>query len=176
MLMNWQVLIPSMNKTLNEVCFIINDKGQKTHAILPIAQYKKLIEIQVFLQESKNIDKDDLYYLKSKKIKAKGYPTGQKFQPSFLICKNSQLKLLTCKSLPIKIQQLREYLLANKTIQLHESKQYLYFTQDYEFSSPSLAASLIYGSVKNGLDVWVNHQGFSLKESGFGSSIHKKFK
>ena len=38
------------------------------------------------------------------------------------------------------------------------------FTKDYEFSSPSAAASVIHGGHANGLQAWKDTKGISLKE------------
>jgi hypothetical protein len=38
------------------------------------------------------------------------------------------------------------------------------FTKDYEFSSPSAAASVIHGGHANGLQAWKDSNGISLKE------------
>ena len=42
------------------------------------------------------------------------------------------------------------------------------FTADQLFNSPSLAASLVAGNNRSGLDAWQNSAGYTLKQSGFG--------
>ena len=46
------------------------------------------------------------------------------------------------------------------------SGDHLIFTQDYEFSSPSAAASIICGGSTNGLTYWKNSDGVALKDLG----------
>ena len=41
---------------------------------------------------------------------------------------------------------------------------YLLFTQDIEFSSPSAAAAVIHGGHANGLTAWKNKDGKTLKD------------
>ncbi|WP_373690663.1 DUF4357 domain-containing protein [Endozoicomonas sp. ISHI1] len=43
---------------------------------------------------------------------------------------------------------------------------YYVFTEDYEFSSPSTAASLVKGGSVNGLTAWVAENNKTLKELG----------
>ena len=47
---------------------------------------------------------------------------------------------------------------------LHQIEGKLVFTKDYEFSSPSAAASVIHGGHANGLTAWKDSGGISLKE------------
>ena len=47
---------------------------------------------------------------------------------------------------------------------LHAQKDKLVFAKGYEFSSPSAAASVIYGGHANGLTAWRDAEGVSLKE------------
>jgi hypothetical protein len=57
--------------------------------------------------------------------------------------------------------------LLDKGVLIAEGEGYR-FTQDQLFNSPSLAASLIAGNNRSGLDAWSNQEGFTLKQSGFG--------
>ena len=47
---------------------------------------------------------------------------------------------------------------------LTEKENYLIFTRDEEFSSPSAAAATVHGGHVNGLMVWKDKDGKSLKE------------
>lgn len=153
-----------------EITFIVDSRGNRTHAVMPIELYNKLLQIQMFLEQpNARLDvKNELYYLRMKNLVATGYPFGPKTHPRFVISKGSQLKLYAVPSLNEKMADLREKLIENRTIILDPPNNCFVFDKDYEVSSPSMAAELISGSVKNGLDAWVNMQGFSLKESGFG--------
>ena len=61
---------------------------------------------------------------------------------------------------------LREELL-QKGVLVAEADGYR-FVQDQLFNSPSLAASLIAGNNRSGLDAWSNPEGFTRKQSGYG--------
>ncbi len=69
-------------------------------------------------------------------------------------------------SLREPVIELRQNLL-QKGVLIIDGAGYL-FTQDQLFNSPSLAASLIAGNNRSGLDAWSNQEGFTLKQSGFG--------
>jgi len=47
---------------------------------------------------------------------------------------------------------------------LVEQQDHLLFTKDAEFSSPSAAAAVVHGGHSNGLIVWKNSKGKTLKE------------
>ena len=47
---------------------------------------------------------------------------------------------------------------------LTQQSDCLVFTKDYEFTSPSAAASVIHGGHANGLISWKNSKGLTLKE------------
>lgn len=56
----------------------------------------------------------------------------------------------------------RQKLVENGIMQ--EGRDCLVFTRDYEFSSPSAAASMIRGGASNGLRCWKSAKGKTLKE------------
>lgn len=55
-----------------------------------------------------------------------------------------------------------EQLLSEGTVTKEADR--LVFTKDYEFSSPSAAASVIHGGHANGLIAWKNDKGVTLKD------------
>ena len=57
---------------------------------------------------------------------------------------------------------MRKILVINTKLNCYELKE------SYLLTSPSFAASLVAGNTRNGLDVWTNQEGFSLKDSGYG--------
>ena len=63
--------------------------------------------------------------------------------------------------------ELRQELLG-KGILAPRSEGGFVFTADQLFNSPSLAASLVAGNNRSGLDAWQNSAGYTLKRSGFG--------
>jgi hypothetical protein len=102
----------------------------------------------------------DVLLCEIKGIKARGHriPNG------FLVLKGSQAVLHERPSSakypwPTKMrQELKE------SGVLVEQKDHLLFTNEAEFSSPSAAAAVVHGGHANGLIVWKNSKGKTLKE------------
>jgi hypothetical protein len=95
-----------------------------------------------------------------KKVKATGRPT----ENGFLVLKGSEAVLEerpSVKKYPYP-STMRTQLLSEGI--LTEQSDRLVFVKDYEFSSPSAAASVIHGGHANGLIAWKNGKGVSLKE------------
>ena len=93
-------------------------------------------------------------------MKATGRPT----ENGFLVFKGSEAVLEerpSVKKYPypsiMRTQLLSEGVLTKETDRL-------VFAKDFEFSSPSAAASVIHGGHANGLIAWKNEKGVSLKE------------
>ena len=95
-----------------------------------------------------------------KKVKATGRPT----ENGFLVLKGSEAVLEERPS----VQKypypsiVRSQLLSEGTLMKETDR--LVFAKDYEFSSPSAAASIIHGGHANGLIAWKNKIGVTLKE------------
>ena len=70
-------------------------------------------------------------------------------------------------SLREAVIELRHELL-EKGVIVPRSQGGFVFTADQLFNSPSLAASLVAGNNRSGLDAWQNSAGYTLKQSGFG--------
>jgi hypothetical protein len=90
--------------------------------------------------------------------------TGRSTENGFLVLKGSQAVLAerpSTKKYPYpsiaRTQLISEGVLA-------QEPGNLFFTKDYEFSSPSAAASVIHGGHANGLTAWKDAKGISLKE------------
>jgi hypothetical protein len=47
---------------------------------------------------------------------------------------------------------------------LREAEDYLVFSKDYEFTSPSAGARIVRGGSVNGLTAWKNKQGTMLRD------------
>lgn len=104
--------------------------------------------------------KSELLSCTIKTVKATGKPT----ENGFLVLKGSEAVLNerpSVKKYPypstVRSQLISEGILAKESDKL-------VFTKDYEFSSPSAAASVIHGGHANGLREWKNANGVSLKE------------
>jgi hypothetical protein len=95
-----------------------------------------------------------------KKVKATGRPT----ENGFLVLKGSEAVLEerpSVKKYPYP-STLRSQLISEGVL-TEDAKMYV-FAKDYEFSSPSAAASVIHGGHANGLREWKDSNGVSLKE------------
>ena len=87
------------------------------------------------------------------------------------------LKSLIKYSAPLSANELYTFSCQNVTAHGYPKgtrhKPFFLVTKDTQFQSASAAAAIIAGTVRNGLDVWTNREGFSLKESGFGKKTKK---
>jgi hypothetical protein len=102
----------------------------------------------------------ELLFCKIKNLKAKGKPT----ENGFLVLKGSEAVMIerpSVKKYPYPATVRSQ--LISEGILIKEGDRYV-FTKDYEFSSPSAAASVIHGGHANGLREWKDANGVSLKE------------
>ena len=148
--------------------FITDKNGRKTHAIIPIDVYKDLLSIKSILKHTATLGTNELYTLTIKNVTATGYPSGTRSKPDFIVLRNSQAVLMETDSVPPHIQAKREEFLGDGTLALDPENNCFIFTKDVRFQSPSSAAAIVSGNVRNGLDVWINREGVSLNRSGFG--------
>lgn len=169
-------MLSAMKKDINttQVLFITNDIGQKTHAIVPIEIYQDLMALKDMIGHTAPITDKEIYTLGIRELTARGYPSGSRVKPSFVIIRDSQAVLETVESLPEHIREYRENLLGEEKLKLDPEHNCFVFTQDLTLPSASFAAALVSGNVRNGLDAWVNREGFSLKESGYGVKRKKR--
>lgn len=104
-----------------------------------------------------NIETNDKLICKIKGLTAYGNRTDN----GFVVYKNSEAVLEdSASSKRARIR--REWLVNNGILVENDSK--LIFERDYEFTSPSLAASAIKGGATNGLTAWKDKNGRKLKE------------
>jgi hypothetical protein len=89
---------------------------------------------------------------------AKGIPTSS----GFVVFKNSEIATSTVKSLTESFRKLRDKIIEDKIVIEKDGK--LIFLKDYEFSSPSTAATIVAGRNANGLTEWKLPDGTTLKE------------
>ena len=104
--------------------------------------------------------KSALLYCEIKDCRA----TGRQSENGFLVLKGSEAVLEerpSTKKYPHPAI-LRAQLLNEGVLQPGNGK--LVFARDYEFSSPSAAASVIHGGHANGLTAWKDSTGISLKD------------
>lgn len=150
-----------------QVSFIVDHKGQRRAAVVPIEIFDELMALQKALAQ-RTPGERERYYFSVKGAAAIGYPVGQRDKPGFIVMAGSRVNREQAGSLREAVMLLREELL-QKGVLLADDEGYC-FTQDHLFNSPSLAASLIAGNNRSGLDAWSNQDGFTLKTSGYGKS------
>ena len=129
----------------------------KVDQLLPVLGQDFLKPIAPTLTGLKNTD---LMFCEIKNVKAMGRPS----ENGFLVLKGSEAVLKerpSVKKYPYP-SKLREQLSSDGVLNLEKDK--LVFTKDYEFSSPSSAASVIHGGHANGLQAWKDTNGVSLKD------------
>ncbi len=155
-----------------EVLFLTDAQGIKTHAVIPIEVYNQLLSLKGLIKDTVPLGTHEMYTFSVKGAIASGFPEGSRRKPHFVVVAGSYAALRPSQSTPAHIQDFREKLLADGTLKLNPEKNCFEFTKDIQFKSPSMAATIVAGNVRNGLDVWLNREGFSLKSSGYG--IKKK--
>ncbi len=103
--------------------------------------------------------RNDLF-CRGKGIEARGFESSQ----GFVVLKDSQAVLTTVPSMKERARgmyDLREELVQNAVLELR-GDSYV-FNQDYVFSSPSAASSVVLGRASNGRTEWQDAQGRTLK-------------
>lgn len=129
----------------------------KMEQLLPVLGQQFLKPLTKEFIKSK---KSDLLFCEIKNVKASGRPS----ENGFLVQKGSEAVLEerpSVKKYPYP-SILRAQLSADGVLRAEKDK--MVFTKDYEFSSPSAAASVIHGGHANGLQAWKDTKGISLKE------------
>jgi len=138
--------------TLNEA-----DQADMEVFLEHILQILPLLGITDFEIPVKKTSKKNLLYIKAKGLEAKGYESTE----GFVVCEGSQVAPDAVPSLSKNIETLREKLIDSGVMKI-EANQYR-ITQNYSFSSPSTAASVVMGRSANGRTEWKNKSGETLK-------------
>jgi hypothetical protein len=99
------------------------------------------------------------FVLTNKGVHAEGYESTD----GFVVKKGSTAVVETVPSAHAFSVSLRQELQKSGILK-QRNAQFLEFTEDYEFSSPSTAAAVLVGASINGRDFWKNPEGISLKE------------
>lgn len=114
----------------------------------------KVLEPSITSTEKKN---EIVFFLQDRMgIRAKGKPTSE----GFAVLKGSTIAEEVASSLSKSVLNKRQQMIDQGII--NEKNQ---FTQDWLFTSPSLAASIIVGYSINGRTAWKTAKGISLKEA-----------
>ncbi len=132
---------------------------ERIHQLLPVLGSDLLIPIVT--SKSTAQSKSETLTCEIKGLIAKGQVTPN----GFVIYKDSQAVLSDRPSAEKQhpyVVSLRKSLVADGSLKARGD--YLLFTKDIEFSSPSAAASVVHGGGANGLIQWKNKNGQTLKE------------
>lgn len=106
--------------------------------------------------KKKNDEKEILYILQDRSgIKASGKPISE----GFAVLKGSKVANNVATSLSKSVISKRQLLFDKGIVDENFT-----FTQDWAFTSPSLAAAIVVGYSINGRNAWKNKKGVSLKE------------
>ena len=117
-------------------------------------------------REIKPKQKQETFYIKAARgADGQGEPTSD----GFVVLKGSKaagtiVDSMTQNFIKLRSKLIDEGILANRT-------DYLEFTDDYIFSSPSTAAVMVMGRNANGLTEWKNSDGKNLKEYEIGGKV-----
>ena len=149
----------------NSVQFLVDANGVRQAVVIPIDLYNELINLKQEISSLKPAQQES-YQFQSKEALATGYPKGDVAKPSFVVLRGSTANYSNVGSLRPAIKQLRDQLIADGIVAVQG--ELLYFNKEVEFTSPSMAACFVAGNARSGLDAWVNSQGKSLKQSGYG--------
>lgn len=113
----------------------------------------KILEPSVNSKNDRNVS---LFTLQERSgIKASGKPVSE----GFAVLKGSKIAENVAPSLPKSVMDKRQLLLDKGIVD-----ENLTFTQDWTFTSPTLAAEIVVGYSINGRSAWKNRNGVSLKE------------
>ncbi|MCR5085145.1 MAG: DUF4357 domain-containing protein [Succinivibrionaceae bacterium] len=151
-----------------EVRFLVDAQGRRTHAVLPIAMWERLLALSEMMRDPVPLGEHEIYTLRAKNVTARGYPEGMRIRPGFVILQGSEAALLSAESLPGPVREFRERLYEDGVLILDAERSAFVLQKDLRVKSPSFAAQLIAGNARNGLSSWINRGGFSLRESGWG--------
>ena len=129
---------------------------EKVNQLLPVLGVELLVSVNPVEIKSNN---SSLLECVIKGLKAQGYRTSN----GFLVLEGSQAVLVdraSSEKYPWA-RNMREKLKADGV--MAPEANHLRFSRDFEFSSPSAAAAVIHGGHANGLLVWKNNLGQTLK-------------
>jgi hypothetical protein len=116
-----------------------------------------ILGLSVFSKPSGTAKDVNILYASAKGVKASGAETAEGFK----VYAGSGACGIEVDSCPNTIRKLRTQLIANKVLE-PRGKDYV-FTQDYVFSSPSLASGIVKARSSNGRHAWKNAEGRPLK-------------
>jgi hypothetical protein len=142
-----------------------SDRADMNMFLSNMYQLLPILNVDVFVPKYDKIydhnddkPKAEILFCDINELRASGYRTPN----GFLVQRESQAVATERASASNGIKKQRADLIAQGVLSLNDSC--LTFTKDFEFSSPSGAASLIRGGNSNGLVCWKNAQGMVLRD------------
>ena len=117
-----------------------------------------LVGLDIFKQAEKPRNKNKLFYINAKGVKATGYEASN----GFVVCEGSEVYGQVAKSADSFVKATQDELLA-KSVLVKQDDKYI-FTQDYKLNSPSRSACVVLGRNSNGRIEWKDKNGRTLKE------------
>ncbi len=150
--------VPLENKN-NRALPSLNKAEQADMAVFlkHILQILPLLGVTAFETPVKRASKKNLLFIEAKGLTAKGYESTE----GFVVCEDSEVAQNAVPSLSKGIEALRQKLIDSGVMKI-EGDHYR-VTQNYSFSSPSTAASVVLGRTANGRTIWKNKSGITLK-------------
>ncbi len=118
-----------------------------------------VLGVSVFEKPELKPQQRQILILTNKGVKAKGYES----EDGFVVMKGATCVMETVPSIHSYVIDLRNDFMKNGLLVRHDD-QYLELSQDFEFSSPSLAATFLLGANINGRDWWKTSKGVTLKQ------------
>lgn len=137
--------IAEMEEFIENVKLLTNTLGHKV--------FEELVKTSMVKK------KKGIFYIKAARgANSKGLPSPN----GFIVLKNSEIATSTVNSMQKPFINIRKKLMDEGVITVNNET--LIFSQDYEFTSPSTAASIVMGRNANGLVEWKIEDGMTLKE------------
>ena len=149
------------SNTPNQSSISESDRAEMEEYIENIKMLVNTLGHKVFdeKREFKPKQKQNIFLIKAPRgADAQGEPTSD----GFVVFKKSKAAITTVNSITANFIKLREQLIEKEVIKLNGDSYE--FPEDYIFSSPSTAASIVLGRNANGLIEWKLSSGKTLKE------------
>jgi hypothetical protein len=118
-----------------------------------------VLGVTIFEKPESRAVRQRLLILRNKGVHAEGYES----EDGFVVKKGSTAVVETVPSIPSFVLSLRSDLIESGVL-VKKNNQFFELNQDFEFTSPSLAAALLIGASINGRDWWKTEDGFTLKQ------------
>jgi len=138
-----------------------SDREEMEEFIENIKMLVSMLGHKVFNEkrEIKPKQKQDIFFIKATRgADAQGEPTSD----GFVVFKGSKVSVSTVDSITKNFINLRQQLIDKEIIRFNGD--IMEFPEDYIFSSPSTAATIVLGRNANGLTEWKLSSGMTLKE------------